>query len=193
MSTLITVDDLLGMTRSQLYKVLADGHPIEPNALDDCEYNGISLGLPPWMEKLSWKKFKKVFHRDPTHGGLRGWNVAAVQNGLDEDWIDATRKGQPQTYWHYVVVSPGCHPLPGPYEKGLLIHYGWGGNNLLSTMHVMRDPLLAVNPDSADLLLGYSYVEMGWFRFNTPTFFALVRGKALTHLVPSPRPQQFSS
>ncbi|RLB64229.1 MAG: hypothetical protein DRI90_05055, partial [Deltaproteobacteria bacterium] len=61
--------------------LLTSGHSIDPRQLDDVEYRGISLGLPAIVEKLTWKKFKKVFHRDPATGVLRGWNVRMEQNG----------------------------------------------------------------------------------------------------------------
>ena len=124
-------------------------------------------------------------------GGLRGSNVAVTDNSLAEDWIDAKRNNLPVTYWHYVVVQASGHPLPGPYEKGLLIHYGWGGNSRLSTMRPIRDPLLAVNAGSNELLLGYSYLDFGFVRLDTPTFFCLSRGGHLNYEVPSPHPQRF--
>ncbi|MBT3219797.1 MAG: hypothetical protein HN348_11965 [Proteobacteria bacterium] len=220
---MITKEDLLGMSRRDLKGTLAKGHPIEAEELSNREYHGISLGLPRWAEKLSWKKFKKVFRREQ-FGGLRGWNVAVVdnsrlspgpagsvgrdsstgnlcfesasvalrpRNGLDEDWIDAKRGNVPITYWHYVVVPAQGHLLPGPYEEGLLIHYGWGGNSRLSTMRPIRDPLLAVNEGSNELLLGYSYLDFGFARFDTPTFFCLIRGGPLNYDVPPPRTQHF--
>jgi hypothetical protein len=187
---MITKEDLLGMSRRDLKDTLANGHSIEAEELSNREYHGISLGLPRWAEKLSWKKFKKVFRREQS-GSLRGWNAAVVDNGLDEDWIDTKRGNVPITYWHYVVVPAQGHLLPGPYDMGLLIHYGWGGNSLLSTMRPIRDPLLAVNEGSNELLLGYSYLDFGFARFDTPTFFCLIRGGPLNYDVPPPRTQYF--
>ena len=46
------------------------------------ENRGISLGLPAWVERLSWKKFAKAFHRDPRTQRLRGWNVRIEQGAL---------------------------------------------------------------------------------------------------------------
>ena len=40
-------EELWGMDGDALLEVLEGGYPIEPAALDDTEYRGVSLGLPP--------------------------------------------------------------------------------------------------------------------------------------------------
>ena len=182
-----TVEDLLGMKRKQLMEVLRAGHAIDPNELDDMEYKGISLGLPGWVEKLSWKKFKKTFHRDPDTGELRGWNVRIEQNAMDEPWVPMKRGDGPKTFGHYRVVDPSGHKMPKLDNRGLLIHYGLGDNGRLDPLNRMRDPLVAVHSGSADLLLGWSYVDLGLLRLGTPSFFSLERDIPLTHRVQPPR------
>jgi len=182
----LTRDDLLTMSRPELLAVLRNGHPIDPRDLDDTEYAGISLGLPEVVERLTWKKFKKTFHRDPRSGALRGWNVRIQQDGLDRPWVPMYRGGEPKTFGHYQVVDPTGVPMPADCHGGLLIDYGRGGNRRFDAIGLTRDPVVAVNPGSAELLLGWSYIELGFTRFGTPSFFSLERDGELTHHVAPP-------
>jgi len=177
----VTRDQLLGMTRRELAALLANGHPIESRALDDTAYRGISLGLPRWAERLSWKTFQKTFHRDPSTGRLRGWNVRVEQRGLDAASVPKIRNGVPFTFGHYDVVDlPGG--APRGIRRGLLIDYTPAGG-LASRI---RDPLVALREGSAELLLGWSYVDLGFFRLPTPSYFALEREGQLDTIAPSP-------
>lgn len=175
------LDALLASSRRELRERLEAGSPIDPAALDDTEYHGIALGNPAWVTKLSWLKFFKVFQRR-ADGRLVGWNAAAEQDGLDAPWTLRTRGGRPLTYWHYVVRAPQPdEPMPYNARQGLLIDYGPGENPLWDTIRWVRDPLVAVTPGSADLLLGVSYAAVGRLTLPTPTFFCLKRGGPLSH------------
>ncbi len=148
--------DLLNVPRKELARLLREGHPIDPQDLDDRQYKGTSLGLPAWVDALVWKTFVKTFHRDPDTGGLRGWNVRLEQDGLDAPTRPMmTRKGVPKTFGHFSVIE-----YDGP---GLLIKY---------KANPLRDPIVALNAGSADLLLGVSYLALG-FRVPTPSYFSL--------------------
>ena len=147
-------------------------------------------GLPGWIERLSWKTFQKVFHRDPKTGALRGWNVRLKQTGLDGESVPLTnRQGEPRTFGHYHVVPLTSRPLPRRrrLERGLLIDYGLGRNGRLDPIGRLRDPIVAVNPDSAELLLGWTYADLGLARVGTPSFFTLEREGPLSHRVAPPR------
>lgn len=174
------------MGKRQLADELERGHPIDPSALDDTEYRGVSLGLPAWMERLTWKKFRKTFHRDPVTGRLRGWNVRLVQNGLDaEDEPMRRRDGTPISFGHYEVISSEGLRVPKG-SQGLIIDYGRGGNGALATVNLVRDPLVALNEGSVDLLLGWSYVDLGFATFGTPSYFTLERPRPLASVVEPP-------
>lgn len=178
--------DFLSMTGRELAEALHAGHPIDPAALDDTEYRGTSLGLPKWLERLTWTKFRKTFHRDHRTRALRGWNVRLVQDGLDAPDRPMTgRDGRAVTFGHYEVVSPEGHRVPKG-GRGLLIHYGRGGNGALSPLNRVRDPLVAVHEGNADLLLGWSYVDVGLMRIGTPSFFTLERAGSLSEVVDPP-------
>lgn len=183
----MTRDDLLKMTRAELATALAAGHPVDPRDLDDTEYKGVSLGLPRFVERLTWKTFKKVFHRDPATGGLRGWNVRVTQAGVDGPYEPQVRRGEPRTFGHFAVTPMGGYPTPRPCGPGLMLDYGAGGNRPFDPLGLLRDPIVAVTAGCVDLLLGWSYVDLGFARFGTPSFFTLVRDVPLSHRHAPPR------
>ena len=169
-------EPLLSARRGELRRALERGHAVDPRALDDTEYTGISLALPKLVERLTWKTFTKTFHRDPATGDLRGWNVRMEQTGIDGPAVPRTKNGVPWTWGHYRVYATDR----APYARGLLIDYGVRSNDLVTRR--MRDPLVAVREGDPNVLLGVSYLDFGWFRVLTPTFFMLVRRGPLSRI-----------
>lgn len=164
----MTAAELLALSRRELMELLHAGHPVDPTVLEDQQYNGISLGLPHFVERLTWKKFGKTFHRDPQTGVLRGWNVRMMQNDLDKPWQPRLRRGRPVTFGHYHVSEPtGTRP----YDRGLLIDYSRGGRSPTP----LRDPIVALEPGNSSLLLGWTYLALGARHIGTPSFFSLER------------------
>jgi len=182
------ISDFLTMRSRDLRAALVGGHPVDPAAIENREYHGIALGLPRWIERLTWKKFTKTFHRDPETGALRGWNVRVVQTPLDDPaWEPQRRNDAPVTFGYYEVIPGEGVRMPLPAQHGLLIHYGLGGNPLWEAFGRARDPLVAVNAGSSELLLGWTYMDWGFVRVGTPSFFLLKRGPELGHLARPPR------
>ncbi len=178
------VTDLLEASQAELRALLRSGYAIDPASLDDTEYRGISLGIPGVVEKLTWKTFKKVFHRDRKRGVLRGWNVRMEQRGLDGPWLPKTKKRQPVTFGHFEVVA--ASNVPEGCDRGLLIDYARGGNRRLDPVSRLRDPIVALKEGSADRLLGWSYLQVGRKQVGTPSFFWLERDAPLSHHVEPP-------
>lgn len=162
----LVATDFLQMSQRELRERLRHGHPIDPTTLDDTEYRGLSLGLPSFVVKLTWLTFRKTFHRDPKTGKLRGWNVRMKQTGLDGPREPMTVDGSPKCFGFYDVIDGRGHAMPIPCQQGLLIDYGRSGT---------RDPLVAVNEGSSELLLGWTYLDLGVARIGTPSFFVLER------------------
>ena len=157
-------DQILALDHAGLAAALARGHAIDERALDDSQYRGISLGLGRALEALTWKTFAKTFHRDPRTGRLRGWNLRLEQTGLD----GPTRPLR--AFGHYGVRALGRTPRPcGP---GLVIDYSDGTRG---PMGRLRDPIVAVDEGSVELLLGWSFVDLGRVQLPTPSYFLLIR------------------
>lgn len=170
--------------RADLRRRLLDGHPVDPRALEGWAYRGTSLGLPGFVERLTWKTFQKTFWRDPRTGRLLGWNVRLEQDGVDATSRPRLHAGAPLCVWHYEVIEPRGVPLPRGFDRGLVIDYARGPNPTLDTIRFVKDPLVALEPGNADFLLGVSYVAVLGAAISTPTWFTLERDHPLAHVPP---------
>ncbi len=161
-----------------LRDAIAAGHPVDPRAIEGWAYRGTSLGLPDAIARLTWKTFQKTFYRDPETGRLLGYNVRLEQDGIDAPSRPRTRRGRPVTEWYYEVVSPEGVPAPPGFDRGLIIDYARGPNPP-GVVRIVKDPLVALAPGSADELLGVSYLVIGGRCVETPTYFTLERDHRL--------------
>ncbi len=161
-----------------LRDAVAAGHPVDPRAIEGWAYRGTSLGLPEAIERLTWKTFQKTFYRDQETGRLLGYNVRLEQDGIDAPSRPRTRRGRPVTEWYYEVVSPGGVTAPPGFDRGLIIDYARGPNPP-GVVRLVKDPLVALAPGSADELLGVSYLMIGGRCIETPTYFTLERDHRL--------------
>ena len=134
-----TAREFLSLTKSELGAMLSGGHAIDPSALDDSEYRGVSLGLPGPIVALTWLTFRKTFHRDPQTKRLRGWNVRMEQTGLDGARVPQRSRGEPICFGHYEVGPVAGRGSPIPCDQGLLIDYGRGANGRLDPVRRARD------------------------------------------------------
>lgn len=180
-------DDFLDLGRAQLLAALSGGHAIEPGELEDSVYRGVSLGMPAWVDRIAWKTFAKVFHRDPKRDVIRGWNLRVEQTGLDGEIVAKQKNGAPFAFGHFQVVPSTGYAIPAPLTRGLMLDYGLGGNPPFDPTNRVRDPIVAVEQGRSDLLLGWTYLDLGVTQIRTPSFFTLERVGPLDLPVPSPR------
>lgn len=153
--------ELVGASRAALAALAARGTAFDPGALAGHRYDGISLGLPRWIERLTWTKFAKAFARDPATGALRGWNIRITDDGLDRPWTPkARRDGGAITFGHFAVCTSAAGAVALRYRGGVLV-----------------DPLVALA--GPDLLLGSTHVVVAGRSVQTPSWFVLRRGPAL--------------
>lgn len=165
--------ELLTLSRAELDTRLRGGYPVEPEALAGRRYDGVSLGMPALLERLTWKTFRKAFHREPD-GRVRGWNIRMQQDGLEPPWRPKLRGGQPFTFGHFeVVIDDDGHAL---------LDYRRAGNRRLDPTARILDPLVALDQGDASLLLGRTLVAVAGRRVPTPAFFALLRPAELDHV-----------
>ena len=170
--------------RSVLRERILKGHPVDPSALEGFTYRGTSLGLPSFVEKLTWKTFQKTFHRDDATGRLVGWNVRLHQDGLDAPSRPIVKDGRPVCVWHYEVIEPAGVPMPPGFGRGLVIDYARAENPTFDTVRLMKDPLVALAPGSCDELLGVSYAVVFGACIETPTYFTLERERRIDFVPP---------
>ena len=167
-----SLTDLTGLKHAELEALHRDGNPVRLADVSGFTFDGINLTRPPFVRRLTWTKFTKTFHQDPS-GQVRGWNEGVEQNGLEAPWTPRSRRGQRVVYGHYDVTEAEC---------GLTIRYSTRAGSppaRLDPSRMLFDPLVSLDPNTADLLLGYTYWSVGRLRLNTPTWFALRRGHAL--------------
>jgi hypothetical protein len=159
----MTAGELGRLSNEELAEVMASAGTFDPAALAGSVYRGTSLGLPGWIERLTWKKFAKAFALEA--GGVRGWNIRVEQDGLDRPWRPRRRAGAPITFGPFAVTTSSA---------GVVLDYNVRGG----LMRALRDPLIALDAD-ADLILGRSLLAIGGRRIATPSFFTLERDRAL--------------
>jgi len=159
----MTAAELGRLSNDELAEVMASAPAFDPVPLAGSVYRGTSLGLPGWIERLTWKKFAKAFAREGDR--LRGWNIRVEQDALDRPWRPRRRAGAPITFGPFAVeITPA----------GVVLDYNVPGGLL----RALRDPLIALD-DDADLLLGRSLIAIGGRRLPTPSFFTLERDRTL--------------
>jgi hypothetical protein len=136
--------------------MLAQGHGIDRTALADTVYKGISLGLPSFVEALSWVVFAKAFQYVPATDTLRGWNVRCAPAPLEAPVRYRTKRdGSIATFGPYTVREiRESDARPRPYRDGLMIDYSMDGR-ARGPMARLRDPIVAIERDAVDVLLGW--------------------------------------
>jgi hypothetical protein len=148
------------------------GHPVLGATLAGSAYLGVSLGIPHWVEKLAWTTFVKAFRETPDTGEVEGWNVRLEQTGIEGALEPRHRKdGTCHSFGRFLVRDRV--ELPAGLGTGLLIDYGAVPQGL-DPIRFLRDPLVALAPDSTDWLLGWSYLDLG-IPVSTPSYFLLQR------------------
>ena len=164
----MTGAELRGRPRRELARAMAAGRAFDPAASAGWSSRGTSLGLPHLIERLTWVKFAKAFHRDPGASFVRGWNVRCEQDRLDAPWRPQLRGGIPITFGDFVVESTA---------RGVVLDYRVDRTPL----RVLRDPIVALD-DAASVLLGRSLVALGPACLPTPAYFLLERDRPLDSL-----------
>lgn len=152
---------------SDLAKAFAAGTALAPDDLAGYVFAGVSLGMPRWFERATWKTFAKAFVRD---GDLvRGWNYRVEQDGEGAPVRVRQRRGAPWAFGHFVVRPRGVGvELDFAPERG--------------PMAALRDEIVAM-PDGR--LIGRTLLAIAGRRVPTPSYFVLTRAAAVQHVVPS--------
>ncbi len=180
----LTLTDLMAMDRRQLHAIIERAHPLDLSALENKQYQGVDLSLPPFINRILWKTFRKTFYRDPQSGVLRGWNVRMEQTGIDGPPVPKKRAGKTWTFAHYEVRSAAGLRFPRGWQGPHYLDYGIPGNPFGENLGYT--PLVAVNEGSMDLLLGWEVFKLGPLFIPLPDYWALRLEGPLEEVVPLP-------
>jgi len=181
----LTLDALLRMDRQQLHAIVDRGLPLDPAALAERQYQGVDLSLPPFVNRILWKTFRKTFHRDPRTGVLRGWNVRMEQTGIDGPRIPRKRRGRDWTFAHYELRPAAGLRFPRGWKGAHYLDYGFAGNPFGENLGYT--PLVAVNEGDMSLLLGWEVFKLGPLFVPLRDYWALRLEGPLEEVVPQPR------
>jgi hypothetical protein len=173
METKLTLEDLLRMPNIQRKQVIMNAHPIDTEALVGKMYRGVDLSLPPIMNKILWKTFRKTFVRDTEDGDIRGWNVRMEQTGWDGPGKPMMKNGKQIAFGHYRVRSARGIRFPGGWQGEQYLDYSVAGNPWFDPASKTFSPLVAVNKGEFDLLLGWEVFKIGSVFIPIPDYWAL--------------------
>lgn len=167
---------LVKSSEKDLEYVMRDGVTPALEGLVGCEFKGYNL---PFITRiLGIRKFKKGFFlepgQSPEKGEISGYNVAVVQNRLEDPWIERSTEGKPKRHGFYRAYRVRPSEVDALYPNALLLNYGLGGNPRWSPAGLLRDYLVQVDPENPDLFLGKAYFALGILRMF-PSFFVIER------------------
>lgn len=188
MSAPYTLEDLVRMKPDEVKAVFLNGHPLEADEVADCQYLGVDLCLPAWVNKILWKTFRKTFYRDPKTGIIRGWNVRLKQTGWSGPTTPLTKSnGKEISFGHYQLLSAEGKKFPGSWKGSHYLDYGSAGNHPWDPAAYTYCPIVAVNPGSSDLLLGWEVFKIGPWFIPLSDYWALKKEGPLTTIVQPPQ------
>ena len=87
-----------------------------------------------------------------------------------------------------LALGSGNHTLT--FANSSALNWGAGGTLTITGWAGTGKTVVALHRGSVELLLGWTYVELGPLRLSTPSYFALVPERPLTHRVLPPRPRR---
>ncbi len=182
----LSLEDLMKMDGRQLHSIVERAYPLDLAALEETQYTGVDLSLPPWINRILWKTFRKTFHRDPSTGVLRGWNVRMEQRGIDGPQEPMkNRDGTARTFAHYEAQSAEGKRFPKGWRGPHYLDYRNVGNPFAEALGYT--PLVAVNEGSMELLLGWEVFKIGPLFVPLPDYWALRLHGPLEEVVARPR------
>lgn len=156
--------DLWSRSVADLRRTMADLPPVRAAEVAGFAYRGVALGLPRFVERLTWKTFMKAFVADG--GEVRGFNVRLHQDPLDEPRVRPREKGAGLEHFGHFLVRDAAGEI--------VLDYGVFAKRL-DPMRALRDPVRALNPGDPTTLLGMSWLDVFGRRVDTPSWFTLER------------------
>ncbi len=121
---------------------------------------------PAHFSLIGIRKFVKGFFvpagTEPGRAdAIEGFNIPAIQNGFDGEWLAKRDDDRPKRFGLYTVrpVRPG--ERGGRFENALLLDYAASTRNAaLDPSRVIRDFVVQVTPGDDELLLGKAMLAL---------------------------------
>jgi hypothetical protein len=167
--------ELATSSKRELEAVFAAGRAPDLAALTGFEFLGYNQ--PAIASVLGIRKFIKAFYLDESERAF-GCNTPVGGSSLDQQWVPKPSREQPKRYAFFKVEA--AHPdAADPLHQGaVLLDYARGGNKPYDLSRILRDYLVQVEPDSADLLLGKAFFVIAGARVAS-SFFLIQRSQPL--------------
>ena len=118
---MITLEQLLSMSKREHRDLVFQANSFDIDDVVGCGYTGVDLSLPPLMNRILWKTFRKTFHQDADNGIVRGWNERVEQTGWDTPTTPLRKAdGSRVTFGHYHLKAADRACLHGRMAGRLL-------------------------------------------------------------------------
>ncbi len=171
-TTALELEDLLTLSSAQLHQLLETGAPPDPEALVGRQWLGSDLSMPALGHRLLWQTFRKTFVRDEEHGDVRGWNVKLEQRGTRGPQVPLRRPdGTEKAFAHYRLRFDDDIAWPKGLRCAAYLDYTIAGNPFPENL--TYTPIVSVNGDANDLLLGWEVVKLGRRLFGPRLYWAI--------------------
>ena len=176
----MSLRDLARLSHAELESIHRAGEPPDLSNLVGREYCG--WNRPAHFSALGIRKFVKGFFA-PGEGesstadrevAVEGFNIPAIQNGLDGEWLAPSSDDSPRRFGFYAV---GPAPTIGPgarHANAVFLDYGSSPRNpWWDPSRVIRDFLVRVEPGSDEILLGRAHLAIAPGLWVFSNFFLL--------------------
>jgi hypothetical protein len=161
--------------KRELEAAFAAGRAPDLDALAGFEFLGYNQ--PPVTSMLGIRKFIKAFYLDDSQQAF-GCNTPVRGSRLDQEWIPRPSREQPKRYAFFKVEAADPDAADRLHQGAVLLDYSRGGNKPYDVSRILRDYLVEVEPDSADLLLGKAFFVIAGARVAS-SFFLIQRYQPL--------------
>jgi hypothetical protein len=170
--------ELAASSKRELEEVFAAGRAPDLAAIAGFEFLGYNQ--PAMASMLGIRKFIKAFYFDQSERAF-GCNTPVSGSSLDQDWTPKPSREQPKRYAFFKVEAADRDAADQLHQGAVLLDYARGGNKPYDVSRILRDYLVQVEPESADLLLGKAFFVIAGARVAS-SFFLIQRSQPLPDL-----------
>jgi hypothetical protein len=173
------LDLVKGVSDATRDAVMRAGVAPEFSSLAGWEFDGTNTGAI--TDLVGIRKFRKGFYEgaprvpEGPQPFLQGYNVVVAQDGIGKPHVAVPSEAAAKRHGFYRVHAVDPASADNVYPNALLLDYGLGRNGI-EPSGLLRDYLVQVYADDANLLLGRAYVALAGARIHGG-YFVLARGR----------------